>query len=124
LKYAFALSSALYFIGTNLEVVGIKEDLSKLAAKESFNNAYLAHQVKDADRKNKTTVAELNAIAENLSRYEQVINSLYARVYKQIKFKVDAGYEMLATIRKIITKRMEENQHGTPTNSRILNEMM
>jgi len=108
-NYTMELSNALYFIGQKLETIGIKEDLSKMAAKEVYNEAYLNHM--DAgDAKKKPTVAELTALSEADAKYQTVINSIYARVYRQIKFKVDAAYEMLSSIRKIISKRMQDNQ--------------
>ena len=107
-KYLLELNNMLYFLGSKLETVGIKDDLSKMAAKESFNDAYLKNRLKDAENRNKTTVAELTALAEDASKYEAVLNSLYSRVYKQIKFKMDAGYDMVNTLRKIITKRMQD----------------
>lgn len=108
-KYLLELNNLLYFLGSKLENVGIKDDLSKLAAKEVFNDAYLSSREKDSERKNKTTVAELTAIAEDASKYQTVLNSIYSRVYKQIKFKMDAGYDMVNSIRKIITKRMQDS---------------
>ncbi len=107
-KYLLELNNMLYFLGTKLETVGIKEDLSRIAAKESYNDAYLKNRLKDAENRNKTTVAELTALAEDSSRYETVLNSLYSRVYKQIRFKMDAGYDMVNTLRKIISKRMQD----------------
>jgi hypothetical protein len=107
-KYILELSNALYFIGARLEAMGIKDDLSKLAAKQVYNEAYLDAPV-DAKGK-KPTVAELTAIAEDSSRYETIMNNIYSRAYRQIKYKVDAAYEMLSSIRKIISKRMQDNQ--------------
>lgn len=109
-KYVLELNNMLYFLGDKLESVGIKDDLSKMAAKEVYNAAYLSNQVKDTDKRNKTTVAELTALAEDASRYDAVMNSIYSRAYKQIKYKVDSGYEMLNSLRKIITKRMQDSQ--------------
>ncbi len=107
-KYLLELNNMMYFLGPKLETVGIKEDLSKLASRESYNNAYLRNRLKDAEQRNKTTVAELTALAEDASKYETVLNSLYSRVYKQLKFKMDSGYDMINTLRKIITKRMQD----------------
>lgn len=107
-KYVLELSNALYFIGSRLEAMGIKDDLSKLAAKQVYNEAYLDAPV-DAKGK-KPTVAELTAIAEDSSRYETIMNNIYSRAYRQIKYKVDAAYEMLASLRKVISKRMQEAQ--------------
>ena len=107
--YTLELSNALYFVGQKLETIGIKEDLTKMAAKEAYNNAYLQH-METGDSKKKPTVAELTALSEDDAKYQTVINSIYARVYRQVKYKVDAAYEMLSSIRKIISKRMQELQ--------------
>lgn len=106
-KYVLELSNLLYFMGQRLESVGVKEDLSKLAAKEVYNNSYMDNLSRDGK---KPTVAELNTMAENDSKYETVINTIYSRAYRQIKYKSDAAYEMLSSLRKIISKRMQEYQ--------------
>ena len=108
-SYILELSNMLYFVGKNMEAVGIKEDLTKMAAKEVYNNAYLNH-MDSGDAKKKPTVAELTALSEDDSKYQTVINSIYSRVYRQIKYKVDAAYEMLSSLRKVVSKRMQELQ--------------
>ena len=112
------LSSILYFMGDQLEQLGIHNDMSKAAKQEIYNKAYLANQIKDSDKKNKTTVAENIAVAEQQSQYETIVNSIYDRAYKMLKYKIDAGFELLNTLRKIITRRMQEvdlsaNQRNT-----------
>ena len=102
------LTNLLYFMGDKLEQLGIHDDMSKAARQEVYNKAYLDNQVKDTDKKNKTTVAENIAVAENAAQYESVVNSIYARAYKILKYKIDAGYEMVNTLRKIISRRMQE----------------
>ena len=71
---------------------------------------YLDNQVKDTDKKNKTTIAENQAVAEEASKYESAVNSIYDRSYKIIKFKIDAGYEFVNTLRKVISRRMQETE--------------
>ena len=107
-KYMLELNNMLYFMGTNLENVGIKDDLSKLAAKEVYNSAYLENIYAANASKTKVTVAENQAHAEEESKYETIMNNIYSRVYKQIKFKVDAGYEMMGTLKKIMNRRMQD----------------
>ena len=107
-KDYLSLTSILYFMGGNLEQLGIRNDISKAARQEVFNKAYIANLDKDCDKKNKTTVAENTAQAEQSSQYESVINSIYDRAYRQVKYKIDAGYEMINTLRKVITKRLAE----------------
>lgn len=109
-KFVMELSNILYFMGTRLESVGIKDDITKLSAKEVYNNSYTDNLTKVSDQKKKPTVAELTVMAENDSRYQTVVNNIYSRVYRQIKYKIDAAYEMLSSLRKIISKRMQENQ--------------
>jgi hypothetical protein len=118
-RYYLELTNLLYFMGDKLEEVGIKDDLSKAAAKEVYNKAYLDNQIKDVEKKNKTTVAENQAVADESSKYETVVNSIYSRVYKQLKYKIDAGYEMVNTLKKIITKRINDDtmQNFTPKGS-------
>ena len=107
--YILELSNALYFVGQKLETVGVKEDLTKFAAKEVYNEAYLKY-IDTGDAKKKPTVAELTAMSEDDAKYQNVINSIYSRVYRQLKYKVDASYEMLSSLRKILSKRMQDNQ--------------
>lgn len=107
-RYYLELTNLLYFMGDKLEEVGIKDDLSKAAAKEVYNKAYLDNQIKDVEKKNKTTVAENQAVAEESSKYENTVNFIYSRVYKQLKYKIDAAYEMVNTLKKIITKRIQD----------------
>lgn len=110
-NYYLELTNMLYFMGAKLESLGIYSDMSRAAAKEVFNKTYLNSQVKDkADGKNKTTIAECTALAENQSQYESVVNSIYDHAYKVVKYKIDAAYEMVNTLRKIISRRMSENQ--------------
>lgn len=102
------LTNLLYFMGDKLEALGIYSDMSKAAKQEVYNKAYLDNQIKDTDKKNKTTVAENVAVAESAAQYESVVNSIYERAYKIIKYKIDAGYELVNTLRKVLSRRMQE----------------
>lgn len=112
-RLTLRLSNLLYYLGERLEIVGIKSDVAKAAKQEIFNKAYLDNQIKDIDKKNKTTVAENTAQAEEVSKYEAVVANIYERTYKIIKFKIDAGQEMVNSLRKIITKHIQENALST-----------
>ena len=107
-RYILSLSNLLYFVGNKLELVGVRADVAKAARQEVYNRAYLSNQLKDEDKKNKTTIAENIAVAEEESKYQGVIQNIYERVYKVIKFKVDAGYELLSSLKKILSRRMQE----------------
>lgn len=111
------LSNLLYFMGNKLENMGVKDDLAKLSAKEAYNDAYLEETGK---YEKKPTVAELTAKAEDTSRYETIMSNIYSRVYRQIKFKIDAAYEMLASLRKVLSKRMQDAQLSAQRNNGTL----
>ena len=107
-NYYMELTNLLYFMGDKLEKLGVNADMSKAAYKEIYNKFYLDNQIKDVEKKNKTTIAENQAVAEQNSQSESVVASIYERAYKMVKFKIDAGYEMVNTLRKVISRRMQE----------------
>lgn len=109
-SYYLNLTGTLYFMGDKAEKVGIHADVSKAASQEIYNKAYLENQVLDVTGKNKKTVNENVAFAQEASKYESVVNSIYERVYKQIKYKIDLGREMVNTLRKVISSRMQEKE--------------
>lgn len=128
-KYFLELTSTLYFCGEKLEHLGVYDDMSKSAMKEVYNEAYLNNQMQSVGTKNKTTVAENQAVAEGAAIYHTAVNSIYSRSYKIFKYKIDAGYEMVKTLSKIISRRMQEMQLSSPDrnsdmikNRQVLNE--
>lgn len=105
------LSNMLYFMGERLELVGIKEDVAKAARQEVYNNAYLENDKEietDGGKKVKPTKDANQAVAEEKSKYENVIHNIYERTYKVIKFKIEAAYELLSSLKKIINRRIQE----------------
>lgn len=108
--HALNLASTLYFIGARLEETGVLEDLSKMKKQEKYNQVYLETQLKAIQGNIKTTTSSLQSQAEEGSKYDSMLNSIYDHVYKAVKGKLDAAYELLSTIKKIISKRMTEAQ--------------
>ena len=100
-KYFLKLSNCLYFLGERPEKLGLYEDLS-----------------------DKPTVAELNSVAQESSKYENAVNILYAKAYRIVKYKIDAANTMIATLSKILSKRMQDSQLSMQAErkSRVLNE--
>ena len=109
--YILQLSNILYYLGERLENVGIKDDVSKAARQEVYNKAYLANDIEqenDSGKKIKPTKDANQAVAEEQSKYENIVNNIYSRTYKIIKFKIDQGIELLGSIKKILSRRMQE----------------
>lgn len=97
------LPATLYFTGEGQEAIGIKEDISKAVKTEVFNKAR-----QDASG----TVADKDSLAEMASANESINNIIYQRAYKMIKLRMEAGYEQLNAIKKIMNRREMEYQLG------------
>lgn len=129
-KYFLELSNCLYFIGENSEKLGIYDSISKSVAKETFNNYYMDDTISKDEKGKKKTVAELTALAENASIYEQTVNDIYNKAYKTVKAKVSSAENMCGALSKIMSRRMSELQLSslqpatftTNPNKQILNE--
>ena len=119
-KALMELCSCIYFTYENLEHVGIYDTLSKAAYKEVYNNIYTNNIDKDSEKRNKKTVAELTSIAEMQSQYESTLNDIYSSAYKRIKNKIDAAQLMVASLSKILSRRMQEDQISKTTNKRLV----
>lgn len=116
-KYYLELTNFVYFMGDKVEKLGVYDDLSKTAAKEVYNNAYIENQTRElVNVKSKPTVAENQVFAEEESKYQSIVNSIYARAYKVMKFKIDAAQEMIRTLSKVLSKHMQEQQLSGSSN--------
>lgn len=93
------LANTLYFTGSTQEDLGIKEDTCKAIRQEVYLKARDSGKGTVAD---KTTKAELAAQSETLTL------AIYSRTYKKVKLKVEAGYEMLNSLKKIMNRRISE----------------
>ena len=103
------LANTLYFSLEGLEKVGIKEDVCRHIREEVFIDARKVASGTVKDRDGEALLACTN---------EDMITIIYSRAYKTIKQKVDAGYEMLNSIKKVMSKRMTEDELS---NSRFIN---
>ena len=115
-KYFLKLTNHLYFMGVQVETLGVYDDLSEISAKEEYNKTFIESQgIAPTDTKSKVTVAERQAIAEESAKYGFTVNSIYNRAYKIIKFKVESAQEMVKTLSKVLSKRMVETQIESTT---------
>ena len=124
-RYFVEISSAIYFIGSKVEKLGIYDGISKLSLKEKFNNCFIDNSSLDEKGKKKTA-AEITAISEQNSIYENTVNDLYSRAYKIVKAKVDAAQTMCSTLSKVLSHRMQNEANASTAESistrQILNE--
>ena len=95
------LPSYLYFIGEAQERFGIKEDIAKSVKMELYNQVH---------QRTIGTIADKQAASEAATLEEDIVFKAYQRSYKRIKQKLEAAYELLASIKKVIQRRETEMQ--------------
>lgn len=95
--FALNLPALIYFACDAQESLGIKEDVSRAIRNEIYNKA------RD---KAEGTVADKDSIANLASQEEDLIVLIYQRAYKKIKCRIDAAYEILNSVKKVMTRRI------------------
>ena len=104
------LANTLYFTGSAQEDLGIKEDTCKAIRQEVYSKA--------RGHATGKTVADKTAQAELIAQAETMTLAIYSRAYKKVKLRMDAGYEMLNSLKKVMNKRITEMELS---NSRYIN---
>lgn len=98
--FCLNLSTYIYFAGGMTEHLGIRDDIAKAVYKEMYHTAR-ANQ-------DKGTVADKDSIAELASQEEYIVSSSYTRAYKMMKSKVENAQELLASVKKVLSRRIQE----------------
>lgn len=98
--FVLNLSTYVYWSGSSVEQLGIKDDISKAVYKEIYHT----------NRSNAKggTVADKDSLAELSSQAEQLVNVCYNRAYKIMKAKVENAQELLSSCKKVLTKRISD----------------
>lgn len=94
------LSTMLYFTSVGCEQIGIRDDLSKTQYKEAYNAARALLKT--------GTVADKNTEAEIQTLSEHLISVVYSKAYKILRAKVETAQELLASVKKVISRRCAE----------------
>lgn len=100
--FCLNLSVYLYYASAMQEQLGIRDDISRAIYKEMYNS-YRQSQ-------DKGTVADKDTLAELASQHEYITSVCYKRAYSTMKAKVSAGQELLSSCKKIISRRMSEQE--------------
>ena len=103
----------LYFCGEAQENLGIKTDVAKAVKQEKYNEIY--NEVKG-------TIADKTAKSELAAQSETVTHIIYDRAYKIVKEKMTAAYELLSSIKKVISRRMNESSLAGMDEGRFKNK--
>lgn len=94
------LSTFIYFAGGMVEQLGIRDDISKVIYKETYHSK--------RSELSGGTVADKDSLAELASQQEQLVNVCYNRAWKIMKSKVENAQELLASCKKVLSRRMSE----------------
>lgn len=98
--FAMNLSTLIYYTSVGAEQMGIRDDLSHSVYKEAYNTARAMQK--------SGTVADKNTQAEIDARAERVVNIVYNKSYKILKAKVESAQEVLSSVKKVMSRRMNE----------------
>jgi hypothetical protein len=110
---SLALPNLLYFVNSASESLGIKEDIAKAFKTNKYNSFFLEQDGKIAD---KTVKADL------LIQDETLIHLCYQRAYKRVKNKVEAGFEMLNSVKKVLSKRMLDIRLTAENSGKVIDD--
>lgn len=95
--FTLNLPALLYFTSEAQESLGIKEDVSNAIRSDVFNKVR---------EKASGTVADKDTAAELASQSEAIVAIAYKRAYRKVKLRVESAYEMLNSIKKVMTRRI------------------
>lgn len=98
--FCLNLSTYIYFAGGMCERLGIRDDISKAVYKEMYHTARASQD--------KGTVADKDSLAELASQEEFIVSASYNRAYKMLKSKVENAQELLGSVKKVLSRRMQE----------------
>ena len=112
--FVMKLPILLYFCGEAQENLGIKTDVAKAIKQEKYNDVYRQIQ--------KGTISDKTSQAELASQSETITHIIYDRAYKIVKEKMNAAYELLSSIKKVISRRMNESNLSNIDDGRFKND--
>lgn len=93
------LSAALYAANAHLERIGLHTDLTNQMRKLKYNEQLVAVTGKVVDKQ---------SLAELACQKETLLCSVVERAYKTLKACVESGTEVLQSIKKVLSLRIQE----------------
>lgn len=96
------LATYIYFAGGMCEQLGIRDDIAKALYKEMYHTARASQD--------KGTVADKDSLAELASQEQAIVSASYTRAYKTLKAKIENAQELLSSIKKTLSHRMQETE--------------
>lgn len=92
----------IYYTHSKLEQLGLKHDLSAVERKRRVSDIIAKNEMNLKNKSEKQLEADLQTIDI------AILEDIYDRAYKIVKSKIDTAYELLASCKKIMSRRIEE----------------
>lgn len=105
------LSMELYYLNTFVETLSLSVDIAKTKRNDNYNS----HMISDMG---KVSIAHKQALAENMVISDELTLLCYQNAYKIAKGKLEKGYEIVNSIKKILNIREQEFQLTNSTQGR------
>lgn len=102
--FTLNLPVLLYFVGEAQESLGIKEDVSNAIRQEVYNKVR---------EKASGTIADKDSAAELATQAETIVATAYKRAYRKVKLRMEAAYEVLNSVKKVMSRRIAEYEINT-----------
>ena len=97
--FTLNLPSLLYFVSARREALKVKEDVAKAVYKDVYNRVR---------EKAQGTVADKDTAADLAAQSEAITVIVLQRSGSTIKTREEAAWEMLNSVKKVLTRRIEE----------------
>lgn len=98
--YISYLPILLYDVNSRIQDLGIKSDAAKMQRLDIFNTTY--------NNLDHGTVQKKTSIAQQASQDEQMIESIFVRVYKKMENKIEMAEMLHSSLKKILQWRISE----------------
>lgn len=89
----------LYWVNSNLEKIGAKEDVAQSLKNKVFRESFLSGE---------GSVSLKKVRAEEESYKQELVEIIYSNAYKTIKNKTEMAFEMMQSAKKIMNIRVAE----------------
>ena len=98
-KLMIRLPILIYELNNVMMKAGIREDLAKIIKQTNYNSSYVMQE---------GTIADKKAGAELDIKEDILLETTWKRSVKIINQKMDIASELLGSVKKLVSKRMEE----------------
>lgn len=107
------IPSMLYFVGTQQERLGIKHDVSESNRTLLYNQIYM---------ESSGTAGMKKAEADSKLFNESLVTIVYKRAYDIIKSKINFAFEVLQSAKKVMSRRISEQDLSKVETNRIFKQ--